>query len=84
MSEPTLKDVLDAIARVEKGQSDLRSELTSVRSELFQLRSEVKAGFDALDAELTKHAGTHREIEKDIENIKRRPARTAARPTRRR
>ncbi len=47
-------------------------------------RAETKKGFEDLDRELTGHAAVHRELEKDIETIKRRPARTAARPTRRR
>lgn len=47
-------------------------------------RAETKQGFDALDHELTGHAAVHRELEKDVEAIKRRPLRTAARPARRR
>ena len=117
MAEPTLKDVLAAIARLEKGQTSLekgqtslekgqgeirsevgeiRSEMGEIRSEMGEIRSEMatKADlaafrdemnqrFDDLDAELTKHAEVHRELEKDITNLKRRPPRTAARPARR-
>ncbi|HSO39622.1 MAG TPA: hypothetical protein VLT33_44150 [Labilithrix sp.] len=46
-------------------------------------RAETKNGFNDLDKELTGHAALHREIEKDIEALESRPARTAARATRR-
>ena len=36
-----------------------------------------------IDRDLTKHMNVHAEIEKDIEALKRRPARTAARAPRR-
>lgn len=90
MAEPTLRDVLDALANIRSDVASVRSEVASVRSEmatkvdLGAFRADVVKRFDDLDAELTKHADVHREIEKDVEGIKRRPARTAARPARRR
>ena len=83
MAEPTLKDVLAAIAQ-------LRAEMAT-KTEFSALRSEVNARFDRVDKELgeldkdlTGHMKVHRELEKDIELLKRRPPRTAARVPRRR
>ncbi len=125
MAEPTLKDVLEAIAgvsgRVERLESavatkddlaalraETKADLTALRSEtktdLTALRSdmatkaEMRAGFDRVDArfdrvdkrldgldkDLDGHMKVHRELEKDIELLKRRPPRTAARAARRR
>jgi uncharacterized coiled-coil DUF342 family protein len=61
-----------------------RAETEAHRAETEAHRAETKKGFEDLDEELTRHASVHREIEKDIQNLKRRPPRTAARPTRRR
>jgi hypothetical protein len=94
MAEPTIKDVLDAISKLatkselRDGLAELRRDLVAKidahRAETDAHRAETRKGFEDLDEELTGHAKVHREIEKDIENIKRRPARTAARPARRR
>ncbi len=69
----------------------VRSEVHGLDAKIDQVRSEVHARFDqvdndlkALDKEVTAHMAVHRELEKDIELLKRRPARTAARATRRR
>ncbi len=87
MAEPTLKDVLEAIARLRTETSaDLvavRSDIAALRSDVDGHRSETRKGFTDLDKELAGHAALHREIEKDIEALKARPARTAARATRR-
>jgi hypothetical protein len=63
----------------------------ATRTETNALRSEVSARFDRvdkqleeLDKDLTGHMKLHRELEKDIELLKRRPPRTAARAARRR
>lgn len=107
MADPTLKDVLDAIARVERNsatKADLakleakmatKGDLSSLDSKMdarFEsLESEMGSRFDRiekrlddLDRDLTKHMDVHRELEKDITLLKRRPPRTAARPARRR
>ena len=99
MADPTLKDVLEAIAQL---RTETKAELAQFRmetkAELAKLdakvdahraetqahRLETEKGFRDLDRELTKHADVHRELEKDVQTLKRRPARTAARPTRRR
>jgi ferritin-like metal-binding protein YciE len=60
-----------------------RAETEAHRAETEAHRAETKKGFADLDEELTRHADTDREIEKDIVALKGRPARTAARPTRR-
>jgi outer membrane murein-binding lipoprotein Lpp len=100
MAEPTLKDVLQAIAKldakVDKRVDEVRSEVedlradvsvlsedvTKLRDDVTKHRAETKKGFDDLDRELSGHARVHAQIEKDIETLKRRPPRTATRPTR--
>jgi hypothetical protein len=42
----------------------------------------IEKQLDEVDADLTAHMKVHRELEKDIQNLKRRPPRTAARPRR--
>ena len=73
MAEPTLKDVLDAIAKLD----------AKVDRRVDELRAEMVQRFDELDAELTLHAKVHRKIEQDITTLKGRPSRTATRPSRR-
>lgn len=87
MAEPTLKDVLKAISEMQGGIAKLDAK---VDTGLAQVRSEMAKRFDGVDAQLadldrdlTKHMDVHREIEKDIEALKSRPARTAARAPRR-
>lgn len=75
-AEPTLKDVLNAIARLD---AKVDRKVDELRADVDDLRHEVKKGFADLDDELTGHSKVHRELEKDIEALKRRPARTAAR-----
>jgi hypothetical protein len=75
--------VLDAIAQV-RNEMATKSELAKLEAKVDAHRAETARGFAELDRELTRHAEVHREIEKDIEVLKRRPPRTAARPTRRR
>jgi hypothetical protein len=60
----------------------MRAEMAT-KAALEAMRAEMTKGFADLDKELTGHADLHREIEKDIEALKRRPARTAARSPRR-
>jgi hypothetical protein len=81
MAEPTLKDVLKAITTRD---AKVDTKLDELRAEMNERFDAVEKRFDALDKELTLHAGVHRELEKDVEALKRRPARTAARPARRR
>ena len=99
MADPTLKDVLAAIARLEKSQHELQksqhelqksqNELQKGQNELQkgqnELRTEMHKWFDDLDAELDKHASvTHRKIEADLTALKKRPpARTGRAPRRR-
>ena len=76
MAEPTLKDVLDAIAKLD----------AKVDRRVDELRAEMVQRFDELDAELTLHAKVHRKIERSnrtSRGLKGRPPRTARRPTRR-
>ena len=107
MADPTLKDVLEAIARDERNtatkadlaklegklatkgelsnlESNLKGELSNLESKMDARFDQLEKRFDELDRDLTKHMDVHREIEKDITTLKRRPPRTAARPARRR
>jgi hypothetical protein len=100
MSEPTLKDVLDASARLEKGQAEIRSEMAT-KSELAKVdakvetvsakvdahRAETSKGFAALDEELGGHSErAHRALEERLDKLEARlPApRPAPRTPRRR
>ena len=76
MAEPTLKDVLKAI-------SELRAETKAEFAQVGSRFDRVEKQLTDLDRDLTKHMDVHREIEKDIEALKARPARTAARAPRR-
>jgi chromosome segregation ATPase len=89
MAEPTLKDVLRAISEI-RGEMATKADLAKLDAKVAKLDAKVEdldakveKGFAELDRELTGHAALHREIEKDIEALKRRPARTAARAPRR-
>ena len=87
MAEPSLIDVLKAIseldAKVDRRVGDVERKVGDLDTKVDVLRAEMKKGFAELDKELTGHADTHREIEKDIAALKARPPRTAARATRR-
>lgn len=69
-----LAELVDGDLRVELRRLEIGAEVRGV---------ETKKAFAHLDNELTQHMDVHREIEKDIEALKRRPARTAARAPRR-
>jgi chromosome segregation ATPase len=72
------------LTRMEGKADGLRAEVAAHRAETAKGFAEVGTALAELDRELSKHADVHRELEKDVEAIKRRPARTAARPVRRR
>ena len=82
MAEPTLKDVLKVIAEM-RGEMATKADLAKLEAKVDAHRAETKKGFADLDKALTQHMGVHREVEKDIEALKRRPARTAAQAPRR-
>ena len=79
-------DAIEALAATAKATKDdvagVKSDLAGARIDAH--RAETKKGFADLDEELTRHAAVHREIERDITALERRPPRTAARPPRRR
>lgn len=88
MAEPTLKDVLNAILRLEKGQANLDAKVTALDAKVEAHRGETAKGFATLDKELADHSDPHhREIERTIEKLKKDLAtlkgRPAARPARR-
>ena len=91
MADPTLRDVLDALAKLDSKVSNLDARVATIDAKVSTIdakldahRLETEKGFRQLDAELTKHAEVHRELEKDISALKGRPPRTAARAPRRR
>lgn len=84
MPDPTLKDVLEAIAQLDGKVTRLDGNVRTLDAKVDAHRAETAKGFAELDRELTKHAEVHRELEKDVATLKRRPARTAARPSSRR
>ncbi|HSO30968.1 MAG TPA: hypothetical protein VLT33_00590 [Labilithrix sp.] len=87
MAEATLKDVLTAIAKLDRKVGDLDAKVErkvgDLDAKVDALRTEMRKGFADLDKELTGHAEVHRQIEKDIGALKARPAPAAARATRR-
>ncbi len=76
MAEPSLKDVLDAVAKLD-AKVDRRFDAVEKRL------GHVEKQLADLDTELTTHAKVHRKIETDITALKGRPPRTATRPARR-
>jgi septal ring factor EnvC (AmiA/AmiB activator) len=89
MADPTLKDVLAAIVRLEKGQAETRGDVARLEAKVDKRFDEVDRRFNrvddaiaALDDDLDKHMKVHRELERDVEALKGRPVRTAARARR--
>lgn len=83
MAQPTLKDVMDVIAKLDAKVDAHRAETRADAAKVDARFDRVDKGLAELDRDLTKHMDVHREIEKDIEALKARPARTAARAPRR-
>ena len=99
MAEPTMKDVLDAIAamrgdlvKTDAKVDRIESRTATVEAKVDAHRLETAKGFADLDVELAKHSDpVHRKVEtaiaelrKDVDALKKRPVRPAARPARRR
>lgn len=86
MAEPTLKDVLNAIAQL-RAESATKADLSRVEAKVDAHRKETAKGFADLDEELAKHSErTHRKLEARIERLEKRaaPKKVSARPLRRR
>ncbi len=90
MADPTLKDVLKAIAEI-RGEMATKDDLARVEAKVDAVdaklevhRAETRKGFADLDEELTKHSNVHAEVEKEITALKRRTpaAPRATRPRR--
>jgi hypothetical protein len=90
MADPTIKDVLVAIARLDAkvdakvGAVDAKVE--SLRDEMNDRFDDVDRRFDRVDKQLVEldrdldgHMKVHAELERDVEALKGRPLRTAAR-----
>lgn len=77
---------MDVIAKldgkVDAHRAEAKADAAKLEAKVDKLDARMEKGFSDLDKELTGHAALHREIEKDIEALKARPARTAARATR--
>ena len=92
MTEPTIKDVLDALAKLDAKVDRIEARTATVEAKVDAHRLETAKGFADVDAELAKHSDpVHRRVEeaiaelrKDVDALKKRPARAAARPVRRR
>ena len=65
-------------------KDDLTSEAGAIRTEMARRFDRVDRQLLELDAELTKHADVHAELEREVGALKRRPTRPTARPARRR
>lgn len=76
MADPTLKDVLQAIAKLD-------AKVDAHRDEAVARFDRVDKQLFDLDRDLTKHMDVHREIEKDVQALKGRAPRTTARAPRR-
>jgi hypothetical protein len=64
MADPTLKDVLKALAELRGEVGVIRGEMAS-KADVDAMKTEMRRRFDDLDRELTTHAKVHRELEKD-------------------
>lgn len=90
MAEPTLKDVVELLTRMQAELAKLDAKVDAHRAETQAHRAETAKGFADVDAELAKHSDpVHRRVEeaiaelrKDVDALKRRPARPAARTPR--
>lgn len=70
------------LAAVKSDVAAVKSDLAVLGANVDAHRAETKKGFEDLDQELSRHASVHRELETDVEALKKRPPRTAARPAR--
>jgi predicted nucleic acid-binding Zn-ribbon protein len=70
-------------ADLAKLEAKVESRFATLDSEMGSRFDRVEKRLDDLDRDLNKHMDVHREIEKDITLLKRRPPRTAARAPRR-
>ena len=90
MADPTIKDVLKAIAEM-RGEMATKKELAAFDAKMEARFDAVDARFDAVDksiaelgADIDKHMVVHKKLEKQVEILKVKPARPVARMPRRR
>ena len=83
MADPTIKNVLAALATLDKKITAVRDEMAT-KDALGALDAKVTKGFADLDAELTGHTKVHREIERKLGALVKKPARATVRTPRRR
>lgn len=84
MSDPTIRDVIDAIqklngkvdtldAKIDRVRDELAAKIDRVDAKVDAHRAETAKGFLEIDRELTAHsAAVHRRLEDEIEAIKER------------
>jgi exonuclease VII small subunit len=68
-------------ANLEKGQVEIRTEMAT-KANMNERFDRVDARLAELDRDLDAHMKVHAELEKDVESLKGRPVRTAARARR--
>jgi hypothetical protein len=88
-SQARLESGLADVRREMANKTDLaevREEVSELRAEVSDLQADVKQRFDRVDRQLAEldrnldgHMKVHRELERDVEALKGRPPRTAAR-----
>jgi predicted nucleic acid-binding Zn-ribbon protein len=85
MAEPTLKDVLKAIAELQKGQTEIRSGFARLEAKMDAGFERVERQLSEIDADLERHMTVHAKLEREVDTLKRRPrSPPTTRPTRRR
>lgn len=83
MAEPTLKDVLDAIAKMD---ARLDAKIDAHRAETAAHRAETRQGFAEVEKYVAQHVVSHRSLEERVEKLEARlpAARPSTRAPRRR
>ncbi len=97
MAEPTLKDVLNAIAQMraematktELAKLDAKVDAFEAKVDAFEAKADarfdkVDKAIAELDSDLDRHMKVHKEIDKRLDALKARPAKVTARMPRRR
>lgn len=86
MADPRMKDLvklMDAMRReMATNVDELRADMTKRFDQVDKRFDQVDKAIVGLDADLDRHMAKHREIEKDIESLKKRTPRLARRPPR--
>jgi hypothetical protein len=69
MAEPTLKDLMKALAAL---GAELKADIATVDAKVDAHRVETAKGFAALDEELARHADTaHRDVDRKFDRLEK-------------